>query len=300
MPLLVSLCSRTQVAPEALIAYEPSDQRVVPVSLPDPGHGVLGLCLRNGIVYCVVDRGRPTASEPELSELYALDADTLSIRWRYGFQIGRDVHSIASGDGGLYAVSTGTDELLFLELDGEGVIARETVYWQPDPEGGRQDLHHLNSVRSHSSSVIVSGLGKKPSPSAQWRAARAGFVEDVVERRRLLGPLYHPHSLCWLENELAVCESPFRRVVSTSGRQSTQLPGYARGLCVEARNLYVGASRGRRPQEAPSILAYEDGISESADTCAICHLDVTDLTLKRLTSLEPHGREVYDIIAIPG
>lgn len=76
MRLLVSLCSSTAEAPEALVVYDAATERVEPGWLPDSGTGAFGLCVAYGKIYTLVDHGRPNPDEPERSELYALDSGT--------------------------------------------------------------------------------------------------------------------------------------------------------------------------------------------------------------------------------
>jgi hypothetical protein len=294
--LLASLCSRTEAAPDPLVVLDPANGSIETVPLPDPGEGAFGLCSVRGTIYCVVDRGRPAPDEPEQSELHALDASTLEVRWRYPFTLGRDVHSVTARADALYAASTGTDAVLRLLLDDEGKIVTEELFWQLDPGGEGTDRHHLNSLDWVDESLLVSALGRRPD-DARWSDVRDGFVWDVQRGRRVLGPLFHPHSVCRIGGEIAVCESPQRRVVTSAGRTSQPLPGYARGLCPAGGKLYVGTSRGRHPDEPHSILSYEDGIGIADAVCAVCRLDMS-LALERVYELAPHGREVYDLVVL--
>lgn len=298
MRLLVSLYSSTEEAPEALVLVTPASRAVEPVPLPGAGLGASGLCVVGDTVYCVADRGRAAPDEAERSELFALDRETLAVRWRYEFEIGRDVHSIAADGDRLYAVSTGTDELLVLRV-GPAEVMAEDVVWRPDQAAHRTDLHHLNAVARVGERLLIAGLGPKPAFSSEWRDARDGFVCVVPSGDRVLGPLYHPHSLCRLStDEVAACESPRRRVVTSAGRRSAPLPGYARGLCLAGGELYVGTSRGRRRNEPSSLLAYPGGVGMLGGVCALCRLDAKTLEVEDVLSLEPHGREVYDVVAL--
>jgi hypothetical protein len=115
--LLVSLCSRTAEAPGSLLVLDTAPLQIEAARIADPAFGTFGLSVSPSTVYSVFDRGRPTPDQPERSELRALDHGSLHDRWRYPFTVGRDVHSISADGRSLYAVSTGTDELLRLDLD---------------------------------------------------------------------------------------------------------------------------------------------------------------------------------------
>jgi len=299
MRLLVSMCSRTEEAPDCLVACDPDRQFIEPLAVPDPAFGAFGLCLTPSTVYSVFDLGRPTSEEPERSELRAIDPATLRVRWRYAFKLGRDVHSIVADGATMYAVSTGTDELLRLGLDADGGVSSEGIVWRPD-SGGRGDRHHLNDVAVVGDQLLVSGFGPRPGPRT-WEDARDGFVRSVGNGSVVLGPVYHPHSICDLgSGEFAVCESPRRRIVTSAGRISGPLPGYARGLCVAGGKLYVGTSRNRHPSEPLSILPYDRSSAPAGEgIVAICELDLVTLALERVIELRPYGREVYDLVEFP-
>jgi hypothetical protein len=100
MRLLVSMCSRTDEAPECLILCDPDRRLIQPIAVPKPALGAFGLCLTSSTVYTVFDLGRPDEEQPERSELRALDPATLRVHWRYSFKLGRDVHSIVADSGG--------------------------------------------------------------------------------------------------------------------------------------------------------------------------------------------------------
>jgi hypothetical protein len=80
--------------------------------------------------------------------------------------LGRDVHSIVADAGGMYAVSTGTDELLRLSLDVDGRVVSEEIVWRAESDGERADRHHVNDVAvsglSSWSPVSVRGQGRRP------------------------------------------------------------------------------------------------------------------------------------------
>ena len=169
MRLLLSLCSRTEEAPEALIVVDPRIGTIEPVALPDRGMGAFGIGVAGETVYCVIDHGRPAPDEAERSEIVVLDPETFAVRSRYVFRVARDVHSIAAGDGCLYAASTGTDELVELRLHHEGWISEERVAWRPEASGERTDQHHLNAVAVVDGKLFVCGFGRRPSEGSEWK-----------------------------------------------------------------------------------------------------------------------------------
>jgi hypothetical protein len=286
--------------PSAWSCVIPDQRLIQPIAVPKPALGAFGLCLTSSTVYTVFDLGRPVEEQPERSELRALDPATLRVHWRYSFKLGRDVHSIVADSGGMYAVSTGTDELLRLGLDADGRVTSEEIVWRAEGDDERADRHHVNDVAVVGGQLLVSGFGPRPGPTV-WEGARDGFVRSVADGSVVMGPLYHPHSICDLgSGELAVCESPRRRIVTSTGRISSPLPGYARGLCIAGGRLYVGTSRNRHPSEPLSILPYDRPTAPAGEgIVAICELDLVTLALERVIELRPYGREVYDLVKLP-
>jgi hypothetical protein len=297
--LLVSLCSRTQEAPEIAVVCDPWNGEIVPVPLPGRSQGAFGLARVASTILCVLDLGRPTPEEPERSELCALSSETLTVQWRYSFRMARDAHSLCADDASLYVASTGTDELIELQLR-QGRIVSEAVAWRPDDATERSDRHHLNTVARIADGLFVGGFGPRPTPITDWRQVRDGFVYSISSRKTVLESLYHPHSLCDLGvGEMALCESPNRVVITNKGRRSEMLPGYARGLCRVDGRLYVGTSRARKPSESQSILHhYPPPGADNNGVCALCQLDLETLTIEEVLTLEPHGREVYDVLPL--
>ncbi len=181
----------------------------------------------------------------------------------------------------------GSVEPVSLPEPDEGRVVAEEVCWRAEPSGERADRHHLNTVAYFDGRLLVCGLGRKPPGSTEWRDRVLPGGEQV------------PPALAVPDRGLAVCESPRRRMLTSAGRVSAQLPGYARGLCLVDGKLYAGTSRGRRGNEPPSLLACVDGVGIVDGVCALCRLDPASLAVEHVLSLEPHGREVYDVLALP-
>lgn len=297
MDLLVSLCNRSDDYPEALVLVSPEGQ-VRPVPLPEPGLGAMGLAYLDDQLLVVVRRGRPETDLPELSELYVLDRGTLTLEARHSFDGGRDVHSLAVRDSRVYAVSTGTDELLELSWGPQGMV--ETAFWRPEPAAPRADVNHLNSVYVLGGELVVAGFGPKPRLGADWKEACRGFLWNVDRDRRLGPVLYQPHTVLPLADTVAVCESPQRTVLTLDGRRSGALPGYTRGLALWQEQLWVGVSKGRRQSKSTGLIHNLAAPGEPAGECSLCALDPEDLSLVSSLSLEPYGREVYDLLPWPG
>src|SRR5687767_9937682 len=114
---------------------------------------------------------------------------------QYEFRLVKDVHSflLSPDESRLYVVSTGTDELIELDLDGCHVKNEKTV-WRPEVDGELNDHHHLNSICYWNGDIIISGFGKKAIPD-DWNSAKNGFIYNVTKKRLLKEGLLQPHSL---------------------------------------------------------------------------------------------------------
>jgi hypothetical protein len=249
-----------------------------------PARGVSGLAAAGDRVYAVQHAlldpatGRPT----ERNALLVLDAESLAVVGRHVLQLGRDVHSIAIADGAVFAVSTGTDEVLCLRLRGDRVVD-EGPFWRPDPSLPRADHHHLNSILAGGDDLFVSGFGRR-ARIERWSSARDGFVVGLESGRTLVHGVYQPHSVTALADGVGFCESPLAAARLPAGRSCESLPGYARGMCEAGGELLVGTSPLRWASGAPT------------DGCRVVRIHPDRLSVGRLAALPGDG-EIYDLLA---
>src|SRR5207253_3546036 len=121
---------------------------------------ITGLAACERYVYAVLQPDRARTPDALSSTLLVMERRDLTLRSAYAFRAGADVHSLCVKDGVLYAVSTGTDEVLELRLR-DGRVVAEAPFWRPEPDGPREDVHHLNAVACWSGGLVVTGFGKK-------------------------------------------------------------------------------------------------------------------------------------------
>jgi Domain of unknown function (DUF4915) len=245
-----------------------------------------------------------------LSTLLTFDRRDLSLRDRYTFRLGRDVHSLALLDGGLMAVSTGTDALVELAVR-DGRVVDEHVHWRADPIGQEQDLIHLNAVAVQRGgpadgrgALLVSGFGRRTGRS--WSSARKGFIRrvgvwDGAPGAVLAAGLMHPHSVLDDGHDVLLCAS-YDRAVRTLGEGEwlTGLPGYARGLCRIRDTVYVATSVGRRRSRSGAGPAAPLGNPHDAGRptgdCTVVGVDrSTGLPVSQVV-LTPVVKEIYDLL----
>ena len=207
MDIPVSLCNVFPGRPVLCLAdTATSAVRVVPV----PGehtkyNGVRGLWISEQYLYLV--RQEATGVSPP--ELLMFDRSSFDLLTQYVFRSTGNVHSIWGSDGVLYAISTGTDEVLKLEMQGPEVIS-ETVIWRLERERPRSDMHHLNAICARNGDLLVSGFGKRSG--TMWTSASDGFIFNVTHGEKLAGGVNNPHSLALVGDTVVYCESKTRTV----------------------------------------------------------------------------------------
>jgi hypothetical protein len=260
-----------------------------------PAQGLTGLCAHGDRVYLVLHNLRNgDGVVTSRCALVVLDAGSLAILEQHPLQLGIDVHSLAVREGVVYAVSTGTDEVLALTMDGDRLVTEE-VFWRPDPGLDRGDHHHLNAILDWHGSLLVSGFGRK-GEGERWSSARGGFIQRIDDGRRLVEGIRQPHSLAVVEGELAYCESPARALRTVGGRSFDDLPGYARGVCtMPDGTLFVATSCGRLKSKSTGEItnAAESGVP--AGRCAVVRWSAGEAPSGIDVGL--HAPEIYDLLA---
>jgi hypothetical protein len=244
-------------------------------NLPDPGVPALGLLDVHSLAFRVVElppelegcvgitglaasrRAIYAASQgctrQPGSSLAVLDRADLSLLELYCFRETRDVHSLCLSGASLYAVSTGTDDVYELRLDGASIVAERPV-WRPEADTPRADNNHLNGICAWGDDLVISGLGKKDGPGIPWSDMRAASIVAIRQSKTIATNIDHPHSVTVVNGTIAYCESQKRAVQVVGGKRARSLPGYARGLCVAGGKLFVGTSIGRRISRSTGLL----------------------------------------------
>jgi hypothetical protein len=292
MELLVSLCNRVPDRYRELrgvfaAKVNVQDGTVTPISLPDEvtesRWGMTGMARYRGGYACLL----PPSSLVLMSE--ALEVQAL-----YDLKLVLDPHSIASRDGKLYIVSTGTDSIVeFTPEEGEN------VFWRASDTG--TDTVHLNSLLWHNGGLWITAFGKKAG--ALWRSAEQGYAVNVLSGARVFGDLYHPHSLMEAGGTTWVCESANMAVRNTQGQQFSAPHGYLRGLALAGGLLCIGSTKGRtrskstgtvignsadpgQPSGEPGIAVYELGNNGSPPQC------------RHFIEMSSYADEIYDILPL--
>lgn len=285
--ILVSFCNVRSVASPVLGAFDTGSRNLhVVLRCRDVAEctGFTGLAVSEEHIFAVAQlRSRA-------SSLYVFARETLRLAGCYPLCLGQDVHSVALAPGTLFAVSTGTDEVLQLRREG-ATLSDEEVVWRPDPDVPRADTHHLNGLVYHDGQLVVSGFGRREGE--MWTSARSGRMWELNSKCIIRDGIEHPHSPVSDISGLMYCDS--RRMAVQRVDSSPQLPGYARGLCLYEGQVFVGTSEGRKVSKSTGIVNNPTGPGRVAGVCSISRL-IPGLELLETTDLSSHGSEIYDLV----
>jgi len=288
--------------------------RIVQMPPEIPDTGVLGLAISSKYVYVglqyAFDALKAFRIPPEVGfqynsdgllaslnpcSLLIFDKDNFSLLNQYPFRKVVDVHSmLLSGDENkLFVVSTGTDELVELELKGSQVVSEKTI-WRPGADGEFRDLHHLNSICFWKNDLLISGFGKKEVEN-DWNSAKNGFIYNVSQNQFLKTGLQQPHSLAVIEHRLAYCESKLKQVCFLDSTDTIDLHGYSRGLCMADGKIFAGTSTKRKISKSTGKM---NKISDEESVGCSVQVISRDTASKEIIDLDHYGHEIYELLPI--
>ena len=297
MYILVSFCNTRAQGLPALGLLDPLKSKGWAFQFPDilnPPQNFTGLTASEQYVYAVSQR----LSAPSL---LIFDRCDLKLLNRYTFQIACDVHSILLVGDSLFVVSTGTDEVIELRMRDTECVS-EKIFWRPEPiraYGRREDTFHFNGICQSGTGLFISGFGKRRG--GLWDSSTDGFVFDISRGEIVASGINQPHSLAEVDGKLVLCESGRRAVRTLEGPCIEALPGYARGICVVGRKLFVATSVQRRvSRSSGTALTPSFGPGEPEGRCSICRISIDDWQLEEIIELPIEDSEIYDLLAIEG
>ena len=204
-----------------------------------------------------------------------------------------DVHSICLAGQNVVVVSTGTDEVVAVDLSSE--TPKSEVLWRPSLS--RTDTHHLNAVAYASEHLLCSGFGRKAGE--RWSSARDGYVYDLTLGRVVASGIVHPHSIVEYEKTLYFCESSLS-VLRTIGSPIASLDGYVRGLAFPGDGTcFVGSSVGRYDPLIPQQVSNPADPGQLIGRCGIYRIRIEQGAPEEDRSamdLSNFGNEIYDLL----
>ncbi|HTC27295.1 glycosyltransferase, partial [Dyella sp.] len=244
--------------------------------LPLATEDATGLALvHDGLLWCVQTQPFNTIKEVRRGILRSTPLSSQPL----------DLHDVAAGPDGIYAVCTETNEVVHLD-EGYRVLERWSF-------GAESDSAHVNCIAWFQGRLLASLFGSFVAHREYKGCTRsAGRVIDVRSGTPLIEGLSQPHSLVVAGEELWLCSSEDRSVEVYDSvfrrKRQLRLPGYTRGLAVGDACVYVGISRSRNAQEV------EPGEFTSA---VIAVLDRASLAV--IGYMPMPCNEIYDIRIAP-
>jgi hypothetical protein len=156
-----------------------------------------------------------------------------------------DTHSLVRTGDRLALASTGTNEVVFLDLHG-AVVGR----WSPDARA-ESDSWHLNSLVAWGKRLAITCFGRFTTyREYAGRPEGTGLLVEVPSGAVLASGLTFPHDPCrvadgWFVNDALLHRTLFFADGEPAPRTVCNWPLFARGLAVTPRWLVVGLSRWR-------------------------------------------------------
>jgi hypothetical protein len=208
----------------------------------------------------------------------------------------KDPHSACAHDGRLLVASTGTDEIIALDLETGGTVGDiAETYWRASAAG--EDTHHVNSVCSDGERVLISAFG--PRLGEHWSSATRGYIYDVFAEKRIVSNLRQPHSVCIAGERIYFIESA-KQIVRTADGKRYFVGGYARGCDVAADStILVGSNAARRKSRSRGTVFNannpEPFVGESIGGCRLQRITPGADPQIESYDLREFGQEIYDL-----
>lgn len=253
--------------------------------------GITGLCSVNETIYaCVQGKG-----------ILVLNKNLEQVQ-HYESELIKDPHSIIYDKGSLKVVSTGTNKIIQLTTNTNGIITNAKGFWQfPGLKGYDYDFVHLNSIASFKNDLYISYFGEREFGS-KWESNNKGGVIRIKDNSIVTEKLNNPHTLFVNNENLFVCNSGEGTICDIDKKIHFSSEGYVRGVCMDLENSEIKVCINSRRQISKSnykILQSRIGNPEREFEPYITSLNIEGFQELSKTTFQHYGREIYDLIKIP-
>jgi uncharacterized protein (TIGR03032 family) len=283
------------------IGPNPDKERLF--SLPRTFEKPMGIAVQNDkMLIAAKDEVILLENSRELATHYPNKPDTYDSLWlpRITFHTGQvDMHDIAFGNDGIYAINTSFSCLC--KVDGNFNFR---PIWQPKfiDKLASEDRCHLNGlVMIEGKPKYVTALGTSNTPQG-WRdnITEGGVLIDIETDEVILDGLAMPHSPRMHNNDLYVLQSAKGELIKVNIEEKTyevvkKFDGFCRGLSIHQDYAFIGFSKLRKNSSTFAKLSFSD----TADFAGIkiIHLPTQSEVgeIKYKTSVD----EIYEVSILP-
>lgn len=211
----------------------------------------------------------------------------------------KDPHGMAVMDRTILMASTGTNEILAVDVD----TGRTWKHWTFHETTDR-DVLHLSSIALHDGRVLVS-THNSPLPGPD--RSGCGCILDVATGESLVDGLERPHSLASIGGHLHFLNSSSGGIarLGEGGRieAGPRIEGFTRGIALAGGRLLVGASSLRlhsRKQgvTTPNEQTNEGWMTDRRYRSSIAVLDQVSFEVQRSIGFTLLAPELFDIAVL--
>ena len=212
-----------------------------------------------------------------------------------------NVHDIAWGDEGLWAVNSSFSCLCTLEPDYSFV-----PHWKPHfiDELKPEDRCHLNGMTLRDGKPAHVTTFSTFNEVGQWRKSKEfnGTLMDVASNEILVDGLAMPHSPRWYRDKVYFCNSGHGQVCSYDPQTKkveviVEVPGFTRGMAFYGQFLLVGLSKVRASdvtRPAPLAKKYAETFS------GVWLINLADNSIVGSVSFTGNVDQIYDVAVLAG
>lgn len=299
MDILITFCNTSEIPGFqnlGILDSETLEFNIIDLPKEIPHTGMVGMAASSKYIFIGLQHssgGKDSYESPP--GLLVIDKLNFNLLHWYKFRLAKDLHSflLLNDERTLFVASTGTDEVIELELNEYHVLS-EKVYIHLGT-GERMDNHHVNSICSFRNEIYISAFGKKDE-GGDWNTARNGFVMNLTHGNKIVENLEHPHSVSVIEGQLAFCESRKKSLRFADNNNLVPLPGYSRGLCSIGEKIYVATSAQRK--KSKSTGKQVNSVESRSAGCTINVISNFNLQVERVIDLNEYGFEIYDLMVV--
>ena len=210
-----------------------------------------------------------------------------------------NVHDIAWGDEGLWAVNSSFSCLCTIEPDFSFV-----PHWKPHfiDELVPEDRCHLNGMTLRDGKPAYVTTFSTFNETGMWRKSKEfnGTLMDVRTNEILIDGLAMPHSPRWYRDKVYFCNSGHGQVCSydpATGQVDiiAEVPGFTRGMTFYGPFLVVGLSKVRASdvtRPAPLAKKYEETFS------GVWLINLDDNSIVGSVSFTGNVDQIYDVAVL--